>query len=364
MWKLFRRWRYQLLAMLSATLVVIAGCASDLDAPTPTATPQGADPAAEGVVNLYSSRHYDTDRALYDNFTEQTGIKVNLIEAEGDELIERIKSEGENSPADVFLTVDVGRLWRAQEEGILKPIESAVLSEKVPENLRQKEGYWFGFSSRARVIVFNKDKVKPEELSTYENLADPKWSGRVVVRSSSNIYNQSLVGAMIAADGVEKTEAWVKGLVANFARPPEGNDTAQIRAVADGVADLAIANGYYLARLANSTDEAERQIAEKVEMFFPNQGDRGTHINISGGGIVTTAPHAENGIKFLEYLVSPEAQTIFAKGNNEYPVVKDAPLDNAYLEKHADFKADTLDLETIGKNNAEALKLMDRAGWR
>jgi len=356
-----RRWKYQALAACTALLVVACAAGEVTPPATETATPSAS---ASTELNLYSSRHYDTDRALYDNFTTATGVKVNLIEADGDELIERVQSEGENSPADVILTVDAGRLWRAQEAGLFQPIESEVLTAAIPANFRQPDGLWFGFSSRARVIVYNKDKVDPAELSTYEALTDPKWAGRIAVRSSSNMYNQSMVASMIEANGLEATEAWAKGLVANFAREPEGNDTDQISAVADGVADIAIVNSYYVARLMNSDDPAEQEVASKVDMFFPNQDDRGTHINISGGGVATHAPNRDTAIAFLEYLASPDAQALFADGNNEFPIVAGTPLNNEYLAQFVDRKTDSLQAEIIGQKNAEALQLMDRAGWR
>ncbi|HIK32001.1 MAG TPA: Fe(3+) ABC transporter substrate-binding protein [Oscillatoriales cyanobacterium M59_W2019_021] len=352
------------LFLATASLVLAIGCASQQPPSEPAAQNSPAAPRGENVVNLYSARHYDTDRVLYDNFTKETGIQVNLVEGKEDELIERIKSEAANSPADVFITVDAGRLWRAQEAGILQPIESEILESKVPEYLRDPEGRWFGLSKRARVIIYNQEKVDPAELSTYEDLANPKWKGRIIVRSSSNIYNQSLVGAILAEKGAEQTEEWVKGLVANFARPPEGNDVSQIKSVAEGVADLAIVNSYYVARLANSDDPEDRAVVEKIGLFFPNQGDRGTHVNISGAGVVVTAPHKENAIAFLEYLVTPEAQTIFAKGNNEFPVVEGAKLDNPFLEQYVPFKEDDVNAGVVGKNNAEALQIMDRAGWK
>lgn len=319
--------------------------------------------AQGAVVNLYSARHYDSDDVIYKSFTEKTGIKVNLIEAEADKLIERIKSEGANTPADVLMTVDAGNLWRAQEAGILQPIKSTVLESAIPANLREPEGHWFGLTKRARVIVYNKEKVKPEQLSTYEALTDAQWKGKIVVRSSSNVYNQSLTGSIIAVHGDAKTEDWSKGLVANFARPPEGNDTAQIKAVAAGVGDLAIANNYYVARLAKSDKPEDKDVASKVGIFFPNQGDRGTHVNISGAGVVKNAPNKEAAIKFIEYLTSPEAQSLFAKGNNEYPVVAGVAIDPV-LASFGKFKEDTVNAAVFGKNNAEALKIMDRAGWK
>ncbi|WP_281258902.1 Fe(3+) ABC transporter substrate-binding protein [Stenomitos frigidus] len=316
------------------------------------------------VVNLYSARHYDTDNALYESFTQKTGIKVNLVEAEADKLIERLRSEGANSPADVLITVDAGRLWRAQEAGLLQPVTSQVLQTTVPKSLQEEGGHWFGLSRRARVIVYNKEKVKPSDLSTYEDLTNPKWKGRFVVRSSSSVYNQSLTGALLAALKPQKTEAWAKGLVANFARPPEGNDTAQIKAVATGIGDITLVNTYYVARLLNSKKADEQAIAAKVGVFFPNQGngDRGAHVNICGGGVVKTAPNRDAAVQFLEHMVSPAAQEIFASRSYEYPVTEQAAIDPA-VKGFGPFKADALNAAIYGRNNAEALQLMDRAGW-
>lgn len=321
--------------------------------------------AADRVVNLYSARHYDTDNAIYEGFTKKTGIRVNLVEADADKLIERIKSEGANSPADVLITVDAGRLWRAQEAGILQPVKSSVLTSAIPANLRESQGHWFGFTRRARVIMYNKDRIKPSELSTYEDLADPKWKGRIIVRSSSHVYNQSLTGSILQKHGAQKTEEWARGLVANFARPPEGNDTAQIKAIATGVADLTLVNTYYLPRLAKSNKSEDKDVAAKIGVFFPNQGsnDRGTHVNISGGGVVKTSRNREAAIQFLEYLASKEAQQIFAASNNEYPAVAGVPIDPV-LASYGRFKEDSLNAAIYGRNNAEALKIMDRAGWK
>jgi len=314
--------------------------------------------AKQGQVNIYSSRHYNTDDQLYDGFTETTGISINLIEGKDDELIERIKSEGANSPADILITVDAGRLWRAAQADIFAPVESQVLEEKIPENLQDPENLWFGYSKRARVIVYNKDKVDPSQLSTYEDLADPKWKDKFIVRSSSNIYNQSLVAGMIEEEGEAATGDWIKGLVANFARSPQGNDTSQIEDVAAGVADLTLANTYYLARYADNPE-----VFDKVGIFFPNQSDRGTHVNISGAGLLKNAPNQENAIAFLEYLASPEAQEFFALGNNEYPVVEGTPL-NPVVEGFGEFKDDTTNVSSYGKNNADAVKIMDLSGWK
>lgn len=318
---------------------------------------------ADQVVNLYSSRHYDTDNAIYESFTAKTGIKVNLIEAEADPLIERIKSEGANSPADILMTVDIGRLWRAESEGLFQATNSSVLNSAIPANLRHPDGLWYGFTKRARVIMYDKSKVNPAELSTYEDLADPKWNGKILVRSSTNIYNISLVASMLTAHGPQETEAWVRGLVANFARPPEGNDVGQIQACAAGVGPLAIANTYYLIRLVKSDDPASKAVADKVNIFFPNQRDRGTHINISGAGVLKTAPNPEAATKFLEHLASPEVQEMFAQGNDEYPVVQGVALDPT-LASYGSFKEDSINATLIGRNSAEALRIMDRAGWK
>ncbi|MEL6902418.1 MAG: Fe(3+) ABC transporter substrate-binding protein [Cyanobacteria bacterium J06606_4] len=318
--------------------------------------------AQNDVVNLYSSRHYNTDDALYETFTELTGIQVNLLEGEADVLLERLINEGANSPADVFMTVDAGMLWRADQANIFAPISSSELNNRIPENLRHPDGKWFGFSKRARVIMYNKATVDPAELSTYEALADPKWQGEVLIRSSGNIYNQSLVASLIEANGLEETEEWAAALVSNFARPPEGNDRAQIEAAASGLGDLAIANTYYLPRYLEAEEPAMQEVFEKIGVFFPNQEGRGTHVNISGAGVVTNAPHASAAQQFLEYLSGSEAQEFFAKGNNEYPVVEDAEL-AAVVKEFGSFKDDSVNVSTYGENQAAAVQLMDRVGW-
>jgi len=319
--------------------------------------------AGNGEVNIYSSRHYDADKLLYAAFEKETGIQVNVIEGKDDELIERLKAEGRNSPADVLLAVDAGRMWRAQNADVLQPVKSAVLEKAVPAAYREKDGYWFGLSARARVIVYNKDTVKPAELSTYEDLADPKWKGRLLVRSSTNVYNQSLTGSILAAHGPEKTEAWAKGMATNFARKPQGGDIDQIKAVAAGEGDIAITNTYYFARMLNSSSPTEKAAAEKVGIFFPNQKDRGAHMNISGAGVAKYAPNHANAVKFIEFLATPEAQKIFAEANYEFPVVAGIPA-HATVTAWGDFKRDSLNAAVYGANNGEALKIMDRAGWK
>ncbi|CAD0226035.1 Iron deficiency-induced protein A [Planktothrix agardhii] len=315
------------------------------------------------VLNIYSARHYDTDNQIYESFTKKTGIKVNLVEGKAEEMVERIKSEGANSPADILITVDAGNLWRAQQQGIFQPISSATLNQVIPANLREPNGNWFGFSKRARVIVYNKNKVNPAQLSTYEDLANPKWKGKIVARSSNNIYNQSLVASMIGESGTATTETWVKGFVANFARPPEGNDVSQIKAVAAGVGQLTLANTYYLGRLVASPKPEDKAIASKVGLFFPNQRAQGTHTNISGAGVIKTAPNKAGAIKFLEHLASPEAQKIFAQSAFEYPVVAGVPV-SPVLSSFGTFKSNPINVAAYGKFNSQAIQIMDRAGWK
>jgi len=319
--------------------------------------------AAQGELNLYSSRHYDTDEALYTEFTKKTGIKVNRLEAREDELLQRMKAEGDKSPADVLITVDAGRLYRAQEMGLLQPTKSAELEKLVPAHLREPGGHWFGFSKRARVIMVNKANVAAGAINSYEDLADPKWKGKVLIRSSTNVYNQSLIGSMIASQGEAKTEAWAKGVVANLARAPKGGDTDQIKAVAAGEGDIAVSNTYYLARLMASTKPEDAAVVAELAVIFPNQKDRGTHVNVSGAGVAKYSPNRANAVKFLEYLASKEAQAYFAMGNYEFPVVGGVKL-HPVIQAWAEFKEDNVNAATFGKNNEAALKLMDRAGWK
>jgi len=320
-------------------------------------------PAESTEVNIYSGRHYETDETLFERFTTETGIQINVVEGEADELQERIIAEGERTPADLLITVDAGRLWRAEEAGLFQPVKSEVLESSIPASLRQPDGLWFGLTQRARVLVYNPEKVKPSDLSTYEALAEPQWKGRVCVRSSGNIYNQSLLGSMVETLGVEATEAWAKGLAANFARDPEGGDTDQIKAVAAGQCDVAIANHYYWARLAKSEKPEDKAVADKTAIFFPNQGDRGTHVNISGAGVLANAKNPEAAIKLLEYLVSPEAQKGFAEGNNEYPVVAGVEVDPV-VAALGEAKFDQVNVAAYGRNNPEVVKIVDRVGWK
>ncbi len=350
-------------ALTGLALWVTLGCTNQTSSQQDGAETPDTQPAKTGEVNVYSARHYDTDDALYEAFTEKTGIQVNLIEGKNDELLERIKTERANPRADVLIAVDAGRLWRAEQENLLQPIASEVLESKIPESFRHPEDLWFSLTKRARIIVYNKDKVEPSELSTYEALAEPEWKGRVCIRSSNNIYNQSLLASIIESQGSEAAEAWAQGLVNNLARDPAGGDTDQIKAVAAGQCDVAIVNHYYVARLANSKKPEDQSVIEQVAVFFPNQNDRGTHVNVSGAGVAADAPHQKNAIAFLEYLVTPEAQKVFGENNNEYPVVEGVETAEI-LQQYGDFKADSVNVSALGRNNPEAIKIADRVGWK
>jgi iron(III) transport system substrate-binding protein len=316
------------------------------------------------VLNLYSSRHYQTDEALYANFTRQTGIRINRIEAGEDALIERVRNEGARSPADVLLTVDAGRLWRAEQLGFFQPVKSALLEARIPASLREPGGLWFGFSQRARLIAYNKAKVQPAELPTYESLADPKWKGRVCMRSSTNMYNLSLMGALIDHLGEAAAEQWARGVTANFARPPRGGDTDQLKSVAAGECDVTVTNQYYYARLLRSPKAEEREVAERVGVLFPNQASWGAHVNISGAGVMKNAPNRDAAVKFLEYLAGDEAQRYFADGNNEWPAVASVKPDNPALKLLGEFRADALNVALLGRNQPAAQRLYDRVAWK
>jgi len=320
--------------------------------------------AQGGTLNLYSARHYNTDEALYGNFADLTGVKINRVDAEPDPLIQRLRTEGDKSPCDVLITTDAGRIERAREMGLLQPVNSAVLAKAVPAHLRDPDNNWFGFSKRARVIFYNKEKVTAADApKTYEALADPKWKGQILIRPSGHIYNQSLVGSLLAALGPEKTEAWAKGVAANLARPPRGGDTDQLKGAAAGEAMLAVSNTYYYVNLLRSKKPEDREVAAKLGVVFPDQAGRGTHVNISGGAVAKHAPNKEAAVKFLEYLVSPPAQKYFAEGNSEFPVVSGVEL-SPELKSLGTFKEDQLNARVFAQNNAEALKIMDRAGWK
>ncbi|MFN3815230.1 extracellular solute-binding protein [Brevundimonas sp.] len=319
--------------------------------------------SGSGEVNLYTARHYDADLALYDRFTEETGIRVNRIEGNADQLIARMQSEGANSPADVFVTADAGALWRAQNAGLFQAANSETLNDAIPENLRAPGGEWFGFSRRARVVAYDSARVRPEEVATYEQLASPRFRGRLCVRSGDNVYNLSLVGALIEAWGVERTREWVEGIVANMARQPEGGDRDQIRAIAAGVCDVALTNSYYYIRLASGDDAGDRAITETVKLAFPSLDGQGSHVNVSGGGVAANAPNRDNAVRLLEFLASAPSQTLVSQYNNEFPASPNVPAP-APVDAYADFEAHPMPVSAYGPRQAEAQSLISAAGWR
>lgn len=318
---------------------------------------------AAAEVNVYSARKEALIKPLLERFEQETGIEVNLVTGDADALIKRLEIEGINSPADMLLTVDVARLYRAKEKGLLQPVDSDELNNIIPGTYRDDEGFWYGLSLRSRVIVYSESRVSGSELSTYESLADDKWHGRLCVRSSSNVYNQSLVASLVARHGVEATENWANELVDNFARPPRGGDRDQIKAVAAGQCDVALVNTYYLGGMLQSDIGDERNAAEKVRLFWPNQEGHGAHINISGAGVTSSAKHKNDAVRLLEFLVNESSQSWYANQNMEYPVRADVPV-NDTLSQWGEFKADELNLDLLGEYNAEAVRLMDRAGWK
>ena len=318
-------------------------------------------------VNLYTARHYDSDEALYAKFTDATGIKVNVISGKGKALMERLASEGSSSPADVFITVDAGNLWKVQKDGMFQSISSSVIDSAVPSNLRGPNNEWVGIAKRSRVIYYNPKNVSDDEINglTYEDLSDPKWKGRIAIRSSGNMYNQSLVSSLVANHGVDATEEWAKGFVANFARKPEGNDRAQIMAVANGEADIAVANSYYIGlMLSGKKGEEQQAAANKVMLHFPGQSGRGAHINVSGAGILKNSPNPDNAVKFIEFLLSAEAQNHIVNNTYEYPMHSDVEPSALIAQFGTGFKEDQTAVANYGKFNPDAVKLMDRAGWQ
>jgi iron(III) transport system substrate-binding protein len=323
---------------------------------------------AEKELNLYSARHYQTDEALYSNFTKQTGIKINRIEADDNALIERLKSEGSKSPADVILMVDAARLWRAQIDGLFRPIQSKNLESRIPENLRAKSDTdgitWFGFSTRARLIVYNKSVMNPKDIDTYEKLAEAPSKGKVCTRSGSHPYMLSLIGSLIELNGEVATELWAKNMVNNMARSPKGGDTDQIKSVATGECGVALANSYYLVRLMRSTKTEDIELVKKIGFIWPNQNSTGAHVNIAGAGVAKNAPHPEAAIHFLNYLASNTAQTYFADGNNEWPVVKTSKVENEGLKKLGQFKVQNVSIAAVGRNQISAQRLLDRVGYK
>ena len=314
-------------------------------------------------VNLYSQRHYKVDEKQYENFTKKTGIKVNVIKANADELIERLKNEGENSPADLFVSVDAGKLQKGANLGLFQKVSSSVIENNVSNDLLDKNGFWIPITYRARIIVYSNDRVKKEDLSTYEDLSNEKWKGRILVRSSSNAYNQALMSSIVANLGSDVASKWSNAVVQNFARDPKGSDRDQVKAIAAGQGDIAIVNSYYIGLLLSSQKEEELNAGKAVSVFFPNQNDRGSHINISGIGLAKNSPNKENAIKLMEYLTSEEAQNTYVNNSYEYPanpMVKPSKI----VQDWGEFKRDNLDLNNLGIYRDEALKIFDKTGWK
>ncbi|GGM42458.1 iron deficiency-induced protein A [Paraliobacillus quinghaiensis] len=350
-----KRNRHLLVISLLLTFLLIAtGCAND-------ETKSETDDSKE--VNLYTSRHYETDDVLFDKFTEDTGIDVNIIKGESDELIERISREGEATEADLFFTADAGRLHRAKTDDLLQSVESDTINENIPENLRDKDNQWFGLTKRARAIVYATDRVDPSELSTYEALTDEKWNEKVLIRSSSNIYNQSLLASLIELNGKEQAKVWAKGIVENMAREPQGGDRDQAKAIAAGIGDLAVINTYYFGNMLNSEDPEEVKVAENLSIFFPNQDTTGTHINVSGLGVTKHAKNKENAIKLIEFLSSEEAQGQFAETNYEYPVNPEVEP-SELLKSWGEFKEQDINLTILGENNPDAVMIFNEVDWK
>jgi iron(III) transport system substrate-binding protein len=327
--------------------------------------------AQEQVLNLYSARHYSTDEALYTNFAKATGIKINRVDADDAGILARLKAEGSASPADVILLVDAARLYKGEVDGLFQPIKSKVLDDAIPAQYRAKatpEGTaWFGFSTRARVIVYDKVKVKREDVDTYEELADPKNKGKICIRSGSHPYNLSLFGAVTEHVGEQKAEAWLKGVVANLARDPKGGDTDQIKGVGSGECQIGVSNSYYVARLLRSSNPDDKALMERVGVVFPNQNSWGTHVNIAGGAVAKNAKNQANAVKFLEYLAGAEAQNYFANGNNEWPTAKGVKVNNPALQAMSnggDFKSETIPLAAVGANQVKVQQMLDRVGFK
>lgn len=339
----------KIISMLLVTLLAIGatGCSTE----------------DERTVNIYTDRHYDTDQALYDSFTESTGIVINVVKAGSDELLERLSSEGEDTEADLIITSDVGRLYKATEMSLVKPYESAVIDDQVPDHLRSEENLWTALTVRARVIAYDLNRVDPSTLSTYEALTDPEWAGKVLVRSSGNIYNQSLLASFIALNGEAAAMEWAKGLVDNMARTPEGNDRDQMKALVAGEGDVAIVNTYYVGKLLNSSDAVEVEVGKQIGVFFPNQATNGTHINISGAALTKYGQHSEEATALLEYLTGKEAQGDYANANYEYPVNKDVPP-SELLQSFGAFDIQAIDLAELGEYNTAAVKIFNKVGWQ
>jgi iron(III) transport system substrate-binding protein len=352
----------KVITLSTIAALFLTGCAPSPAVITPAGTPEVVSEGSKSV-NLYTDRHYDTDDALYQAFTDETGIAVNVVKGKSDELIERLKTEGTDTEADLFITADVGRLHRAKVSSLLQPVSSELLMSNIPENLRDSEGYWYGLTKRARVIVYARDRVKPEALSTYEDLTSPEWAGRVLVRGADSVYNQTLIASFIALHGPEAAKTWATGIVANLARTPKGGDRDQAKAVVAGEGDVAIMNTYYLGLMLNGSDPEEQKVAESVGVFFPDQEGDGTHINVSGGGVVNGAKNKDNAIRLLEFLASEKAQTAYAQANYEYPVLSGVPAAD-FLTALGTFKEQSLSLSQLGELNGDAVRILTEAGWK
>lgn len=351
--------------ILIFSLLSLAACSSAENTATEKSEEAAENKTTEnkGAVNIYTTRHYDTDELLFNLFTGETGIKVNVVKADADELLERIEREGADTVADLLFTVDAGRLHKAKEKSLLQPVTSDVLFENIPEVLRDKDNQWFGLTKRARVIVYSLDRVNPSELSTYEDLTDPKWKGKILIRSSENIYNQSLLASFIALYGEEKAAEWAQGIVKNLARTPKGNDRDQAKAIVAGEGDIAIMNTYYVGGMLNSANPEEQDVAKKVGIFFPDQEGAGTHVNVSGVGLTKYAKNKENAIKLIEFLSSEKAQKLFAEANYEYPVNPLAESSNL-LKAWGEFKEQDINLSLLGEYQLDAVKIFDKVGWK
>ncbi|HBV86076.1 MAG TPA: Fe(3+) ABC transporter substrate-binding protein [Desulfosporosinus sp.] len=350
-------------AILVTGLIMVSTILTGCTGNKTTANQQPPASTQNQVVNVFTERHYETDKQLFEVFTKETGIKVNVIEGKADELIERMATEGIDSQADLFITADVGRLHRAKEKGLLQSTSSDIIVKNVPENLRDKDNQWYGLTVRARVLVYDKNKVTPAQFSTYEDLVQPKWKGKIVVRSSSNIYNQSLLASFIAINGEEQAKAWAQGIVDNMARAPKGNDRDQAKAVVAGEGEVAIMNTYYLGQMASSADPEEVKVAEKLGVFFPNQDTTGTHINVSGAGVTKASKNKENAIKLVEFLTSVKAQKEYASANYEYPV-NEAVEASDLIKSWGEFKPQNINLTLLGENNKKAVEIFDQVGWK
>jgi iron(III) transport system substrate-binding protein len=355
----------RLKGLFAATLLTVglAGCGAAEDTSNNAATPTPETKEEEKVVNIFTARHYEADEEVFKKFTEETGIQVNVVKGEAEELIERLKREGESTEADLFITVDGGILANAKANNILQPVESEVIEANVPENLRDADNQWIGMSTRARVIAYSKERVTPDQLSTYEDLTSEKWQGKVLARSSTNLYNQSLLASFIELNGEDQAEAWAAGIVKNFARQPDGGDRDQAKAIAAGTGDVAIMNTYYVGLMLNSEDPEEVKVAEGLGVFFPNQETTGAHVNISGIGLTKHAKHPQNATKLIEYITSVPAQEFLASGNYEFPVNQEATKPEL-LQSWGEFKMQELNFETLGAHNKKAIEIFNKTGWK